>query len=68
MSSSRTINIRKFIHEKEYCRLELMSYLIHSEQCRDIIYIGPEAFISLHKRLRATSLVKDAFQSIIEEH
>ncbi|KAL2347776.1 hypothetical protein Fmac_001776 [Flemingia macrophylla] len=44
-----------------------MSYLIHTEQCRDIIRMGPEAFINLCQRVRATGLVKDAFRSTVEE-
>ncbi|KAL2341130.1 hypothetical protein Fmac_009070 [Flemingia macrophylla] len=44
-----------------------MSYLIHTEQCRDIIRMGPMAFINLCERVRATGLVKDAFRSTVEE-
>nr|KYP59498.1 Putative nuclease HARBI1 [Cajanus cajan] len=44
-----------------------MSYLIHTEQCRHIICMGPMAFITLCERIRGTGLVKDAFRSIVEE-
>ncbi|KAL2319923.1 hypothetical protein Fmac_028892 [Flemingia macrophylla] len=60
-------NIREFVSQKERRRQELMSYIIHTEQCRDIIRMGPMAFINLCERLRATGLVKDAFRSTVEE-
>ncbi|KAL2339778.1 hypothetical protein Fmac_007718 [Flemingia macrophylla] len=60
-------NIRDFVSQKERRRHELMSYLIHTEQCRDIIRMGPVTFINLCERVRATGLVKDAFRSTVEE-
>ncbi|KAL2323196.1 hypothetical protein Fmac_027575 [Flemingia macrophylla] len=62
-----TSNIRDFIFQKERRRHELMSYLIHTEQCRDIIRMGPETFINLCQRVRATGLVKDVFCSTMEK-
>ncbi|KAL2333864.1 hypothetical protein Fmac_015077 [Flemingia macrophylla] len=62
-----TSNIRDFISQKERRRYELMSYLIHTEQCRDIIRMRPEVFINLCQRIRANGLVKDAFRSTVEE-
>ncbi|KAL2323198.1 hypothetical protein Fmac_027577 [Flemingia macrophylla] len=62
-----TSNIRDFISQKERRRHELMSYLIHTEQCRDIIRMGPETFINLCQQVRATGLVKDAFRSTMKD-
>ena len=44
-----------------------MSYLVHTERCRDIIRMIPEAFINLCQRIRGTGMVKDAFRSTVEE-
>ncbi|XP_014503249.1 protein ALP1-like [Vigna radiata var. radiata] len=44
-----------------------MPYLVHTTRCRDIIRMGPEAFINLCERLRTTELVKDVIRSIVEE-
>ncbi|KAL2337664.1 hypothetical protein Fmac_012110 [Flemingia macrophylla] len=60
-------HIREFVSQKERRRHELMSYLIHTEQSRDIIRMGPMAFIKLCERVRATGLVKDVFRSTVEE-
>ncbi|KAL2346267.1 hypothetical protein Fmac_000267 [Flemingia macrophylla] len=62
-----TSDIRDFVSQKERRRHELISYLIHTEQCRDIIRMGPKAFINLCQRVRATGLVKDVFRSTVEE-
>ena len=59
--------IPKFIPQKERRRQEVMSYLIHTERCRDIIRMSPEAFINLCQRIRGTGMVKDAFRSTVEE-
>ena len=53
--------------QKERRRQELMEYLVHTEQSRCIIRMGPEAFIKLCERIRATGLVKDAYRSTMEE-
>jgi len=53
--------------QKERHRQELMEYLVHSEQSRDIISMGPEVFIKLCEQIRATGLVKDAHRSTVEE-
>jgi len=44
--------------QKERRRQELMEYLVHTEQSRDIIRMGPKAFIKLCERIRATGIVK----------
>jgi len=59
--------IPEFVPQKVRRGQELMSYLVHSERCRDIICMGPEAFINLCQRIRGTGMVKDAFLSIVEE-
>ena len=53
--------------QKEHRRQELMEYLVHTEQSRDIIRMRPKAFIKLCERIRATGLVKDAYRSTVEE-
>jgi len=57
----------EFVPQKERSRQELMSYLVHTERCRDIIRMAPKAFINLCQRLRGTRMVKDAFRSTVEE-
>ncbi|XP_068486360.1 protein ALP1-like [Phaseolus vulgaris] len=44
-----------------------MEYLVHIEQSRHIIRMGPKAFIKLCERIRETGLVKDAYRSTVEE-
>ena len=39
-------------HERERKRLDLMRQLVHTEKCRDIIRMGPEAFMLLCHKLR----------------
>ncbi|XP_068483377.1 uncharacterized protein [Phaseolus vulgaris] len=53
--------------QKERRRQELMECLVHTEQSRHIIRMGPEAFIKLCERIRGTGLVKDAYRSTVEE-
>jgi len=59
--------VREFVPDKDRCREQLVSYLVHTNRCCDIICIGPEAFINLCERLRANGLVKDAIWLIMEE-
>jgi len=46
-----------------------MSYLVHTNQCCDIIHTGLEPFINLFKQLKATRLVKEIndIWSMVEE-
>jgi len=44
-----------------------MEYLVHTEQCRNIIRMGPEAFLQLCQQIRGIGLVKDAYRSTVEE-
>jgi len=37
LSNGRTNSMTKLVPQKERCRQELMSYLVHTERCRDII-------------------------------
>ena len=67
LSNGRTNSLTELVPQKERRRQELMSYLVHTERCRDIIRMGPEAFIHLCQRLRETGYVKDAFRSTVEE-
>jgi len=53
--------------QSERRRRELMSYLVHTDKCRDIIRMGPEAFMQLCLKLRGTSIVKDTIKSTVEE-
>lgn len=53
--------------ERERRRLELMKQLVETEKCRDIIRMGPKAFMLLCHKLRATGIVKDTLRSTVEE-
>jgi hypothetical protein len=53
--------------QSERRRCELMSYLVHTEKCRDIIRMGPVAFMQLCQKLRGTGIVKDTIRSTVEE-
>jgi len=56
------------LEPRNECRIEeLMEYLVHTERSRDIIRIGPKAFIKLYERIREIDLVKDAYRSTVEE-
>jgi len=65
--SDTTNSITEFEPRKERRRQELMEYLVHTERSRDIIRIGPEAFIQLCEQIRATKIVNDAYRSTFEE-
>jgi len=67
MLSDTTNSITEFEPKKERRRQELMEYLVHTERSRDIIRMGPEVFIQLCERIRATEVVKDAHRSTVEE-
>jgi len=55
-STSRN-SITDFVPDRDRRREQLMSYLVHTNRCRDVIRMGPEAFINLCQRLRETGLV-----------
>jgi len=38
-----------------------MSFLVHTERCRDINHMSSEAFINLCQRIKGTMMVKDAY-------
>jgi len=57
----------EFQPQKERHRQELMEYLVHTEQCRDIIRMGPKVFLQLCQQIRRIGLVKDAYWSTVEE-
>ncbi|XP_047151803.1 putative nuclease HARBI1 [Vigna umbellata] len=67
MCSSDLSSVSTFLPDKDRRRQQLMSYLVHTNRCRDIIRMGPEEFISLCERLRTTGLVKDVIRSTVEE-
>jgi len=68
LNMASTINtINEYLLNKDRRRDQLMSYLVHTNRCRDIIRMGPEEFINLCNRLRETDLVNDAVRSTIEE-
>ncbi|XLS75836.1 hypothetical protein HN51_032701 [Arachis hypogaea] len=46
--------------ERELRRTQLMTQLLESEKCRDVIRMGPEAFRQLCQKLRGTGRVKDS--------
>ncbi|XLR47360.1 hypothetical protein S83_032020, partial [Arachis hypogaea] len=53
--------------ERELRCTQLMTQLLESEKCRDVIRIGFEAFRSLCQKLRGTGRVKDSTRSTVEE-
>jgi len=55
---TRSNSMSEFQPQNERRRQELMEYLVHTEQCRDIIRMGPEAFLQLCQRIWGTGLVK----------
>ena len=67
MLSDTTNSIIEFEPRKERRRQKLKEYLVHTERSRDIIGMGPQAFIQLCQRIRQTELVKDAYRSTMEE-
>jgi len=67
MVRTRSNSMIEFQPQKECRRQELMEYLVHTEKCRDIIRMGPKAFLQLCQRIRGTGLVKDAYRSTVEE-
>jgi len=60
-------SVRDIVPDRDQRRQKFMSYLVHTNRCRDIIRMGPEAFINLCQRLRATRLVKDAIRCTLEK-
>ncbi|XP_017416565.1 uncharacterized protein LOC108327362 [Vigna angularis] len=67
MYSSDSSSGSNYLPDRDRRREQLMSYLVHTVRYRDIIRMGPEAFVNLVERLRSTGLVKDAIQSIVEQ-
>jgi len=65
--SDTTNFIIGFELRKERRKQELMEYLVHTKRSHDIIHMGPETFIQLCERIRATEVVKDAYRSTVEE-
>ncbi|KAL2656073.1 hypothetical protein AAZV13_04G100950 [Glycine max] len=53
--------------KKERRCAELMSFLVHTEDCRDFIRMGPQESIQLCHKLRGTRIVKDNMRSTVEE-
>ena len=48
-------------------RQELMQQLQENDKCRDVIRMGPIAFLQLCQKLRGTGLVKDFVRATVEE-
>jgi len=67
MLSDTTNSITKFEPQKECHKQKLMEYLVHIKCSRDIIRIGPKAFIQLCQRIRQSELVKDTYRSTMEK-
>ncbi|XLS82153.1 hypothetical protein HN51_047984, partial [Arachis hypogaea] len=61
----RQINYEKL--ERENRCTQLMTQLLMSEKCRDVIRMGPEAFRQLCQKLRGTGREKDSIHSTVEE-
>ncbi|XP_022633862.1 uncharacterized protein LOC111241213 [Vigna radiata var. radiata] len=67
MYSSDSSSVNNFLSDRDRRREQLMSHLVHTNWCRNIIRMGPETFINLCERLRSTRLVKDVIRSTVEE-
>ena len=65
--SNRTMNMSEITGDREDKRAKLMSLLVNTERCRDIIRMSPAAFITLCDKLRATNIVKDSVKATLEE-
>jgi len=63
MLSDITNSITEFEPRKKRHKQEFMEYFVHTERSRDIIRMRPKAFIQLCEWIRATEVVKDAFNS-----
>ncbi|XLU44438.1 hypothetical protein S245_039252, partial [Arachis hypogaea] len=53
--------------DREIRRTQLLTWLLKSEKCRDVIHMGREAFRKLCQKLRETGRVKDSTRSTVEE-
>ncbi|XP_057436258.1 uncharacterized protein LOC130728726 [Lotus japonicus] len=67
MSHHMHVPISDENEQRERRRLHLMRQLAHTEKCRDIIQMGPEAFMLLVHKLRGIEIVKDTIRSTVEE-
>ncbi|XP_052734061.1 protein ALP1-like [Vigna angularis] len=67
MYSTDSSSVSNYLPDRDRRREQLMSYLVHTNRCRDIIRMGPEAFLTLCEKLRSTGLVKDAIRSTVEQ-
>lgn len=65
--SNSSMNMSDIIPDREGRRAKLMSLLVNTERCRDIIRMSPQAFITLCDKLRATNIVKDSVKATLEE-
>jgi len=54
-------SISEFVPQKESRQQEFMTYLVHSERCRDIICMGQKEFIQLCQQIRGMGIVRDTF-------
>ena len=64
------VRLRQIIDEnleREHRRSQLMRQLLETEKCRDVIRMGPQAFMQLCEKLRGTGRVKDSRRSTVEE-
>lgn len=67
MSHHMHVPISDENEQRERRRLHLMRQLAQTGKCRDIIRMGPEAFMLLCQKLRGTGIVKDTLRSTVEE-
>ncbi|XP_047178584.1 uncharacterized protein LOC124845524 [Vigna umbellata] len=65
--SSDSSSVMNYLPDRDHRREQLMLYLVHTNRCRDIIRMSPEAFINLCDKLRSTELVKDTIRSTVEQ-
>ncbi|XP_052723797.1 protein ALP1-like [Vigna angularis] len=67
MYSTDSSSVSNYLPDRDRRREQLMSYLVHTNRCCDIIRMGPETFIILCERVRSTGLVTDAIWSTVEQ-
>lgn len=52
--------------EEEHRRVQLMTQLVQTEKCRDIIRMVPKAFLQLCQKLRSSGTIKDSTGATVE--
>lgn len=68
MMSKYTHNpIHHVNEEKDHRRVQLMTQLVQTEKCREVLRMGPEAFMQLCMKIRSSGRVKDSTRTTVDE-